>query len=727
MKHKKLISCLCAAVLAFLLGFGSVSCMVTGLGLPADLFLLALGCATGALIAAVCFSLRWGSLILGGIAAIYSLISAFSFRFWEQLRAMCFSAVSYYNRGYGIPIPEWINGCVTESQLLPLLLIAGLVMTVAVRTVLRRKRAFPAVAAALVPLISCLIVTDTVPEILPIFLLLLGLVLLMMTQSVRRQDEAQGNRLTGIMILPVTAALLGLTLWAPQGDYSVPNQMDSLQEILDWLAQRLPIVEQTSQGELVISIGGTADDEVNLAQMGQRIDRNTPVMELVTDYSGTLLLRSRDYDVYTGLGWKASADRTEEGYGPSKIWLADDEQVSIRVLGRRGQFYLPCYPAEDQTLTGGMLPNPDYANTYTYTFSSLRDNWQTLYLQCENGMIVPEEPSADGRYLALPDKTRQQADELLKLLSYDDLDTYNAEAMAQAIGSYVRNSANYDLNTGRMPGSETDFVIWFLNESDTGYCVHFASAATVLLRAAGIPARYVEGYAVDTQSGQTTIVRERMAHAWVEYYLDYIGWVILDPTPGSSEVPEETTATTESTTAPTTPPSTDGSDPTPSATESVATTVPDTSGQPGKDPGTTSPSHIIGPSADTGSGGGAPTVVPPWFLNLLAALVCITVIGLLIVGQWCLRRHLKLKRMRRGKPNAQALARYREAKLIARLQGISVPDELLKLAEKAKFSQHQLTKEELGIFDTFLRDGIQAMQKKDWYYRLICRLIFAVY
>ena len=309
-----------------------------------------------------------------------------------------------YNRGYGIPIPNWINGQTAESQLLPLLLIGGLVMTAAAWTVIRRKRAYPAVGGALLPLSSCLVVTDTVPQILPIFLLLLGLVLLMMTQTVRRRNETQGNRLTGILVLPVTAALLGLVFLVPQGDYSAPAQVASLQEMLDWFAQKLPIVEQTTQGELVISIGGNAKDEVNLTQVGHRVERNTPVMELETEYSGTLYLRGRDYDVYSGLGWQASEDRTEDGYGPAQIWCTSQETVSIRVLGRRGQYYLPCYPAENQTLIGGLIPTPDYVNTYTYRFSALRADWKNLWQNCQNGDVyISPEPAPDERYLELPD------------------------------------------------------------------------------------------------------------------------------------------------------------------------------------------------------------------------------------------------------------------------------------------------------------------------------------
>lgn len=731
MEHKKLTSCLCAAVLVFLLGFGSVGCMVTGLHLPVELPRLAAGCALGALVAVVCFSLRRGSLVMGGIAAVYSLTLALSSTFWKQLRAMCYSAMDYYHRGYGTPIPDWINGQVADSQLTPAMLIAGLVMVAAAWTVLHRKRSFLAVAAALLPLSSCLIVTDTVPDILPIFLLLLGLVLLMMTQSVRRQDEAQGSKLTGILFLPVTAALLLLVSVIPQGDYSAPNQMNSLQDVLDWFAQRIPIVEQTSNGELVISIGGNASDTVNLARAGYRQERNTPVMEVTTSRSDTLYLRGRDYDVYTGLGWQASDDRVEEGFGISSPWYWFEDTASIRVLGRRGQYYLPCYPTESHTLTGGMLPNPDYETTYSYTFSTLHADWKTLYLHCEAGLIhLPHQPSVDSRYLELPDETRQQAEAILD--AFLPSNESNAEmnigidsllSKVAQIEDYVSRSASYDLNPGRMPSSESDFAMWFLQESDKGYCVHFASAAAVLLRAAGIPARYVEGYTVETQSGQTTIVREKMAHAWVEYYLDYVGWVILDPTPSRGEAPEETTSSVESTTAPTVPIATEDTLPT---AEPTAPTPSGNSDPSGQIPSTSSPSHMINLPGN-GTGGDAMITLPQWFLNLLAVLVCAAVIGALIVGQWLLRRHLKQKRMRQGKPNIQALTRYREAQRIARLCKLPVPDELLQLAEKAKFSQYTLTKDELGCFDSFLRHGIQALRAKPWYNRLIYRFVFAAY
>ena len=59
----------------------------------------------------------------------------------------------------------------------------------------------------------------------------------------------------------------------------------------------------------------------------------------------------------------------------------------------------------------------------------------------------------------------------------------------------LRSRVSYTLTPGRAPVNE-DIVEYFLFESREGYCVHFASAATLMYRLLGIPARYVSGYAL---------------------------------------------------------------------------------------------------------------------------------------------------------------------------------------------------------------------------------------
>jgi hypothetical protein len=98
-----------------------------------------------------------------------------------------------------------------------------------------------------------------------------------------------------------------------------------------------------------------------------------------------------------------------------------------------------------------------------------------------------------------------------------------------------------------------------------------------------------------------------------------------------------------------------------------------------------------------------------------------------MVGQWLLRRYLRQRRLRQGKPNAQCLNRYREVRRLARLCRLPLPDALTALAEKAKYSQYTLTREELGQIDACLMEYTQCLRNKPWYYRLMCRLVFAAY
>ena len=100
---------------------------------------------------------------------------------------------------------------------------------------------------------------------------------------------------------------------------------------------------------------------------------------------------------------------------------------------------------------------------------------------------------------------------------------------ALAIQEYLMKNYRYTLDGG-YPGLDRDFVSWFLLEEKEGYCSYFASAMAVLCRISGIPARYVEGYFIRAEEDGETIVTGKNAHAWVEVYLNGLGWTPFDPT-----------------------------------------------------------------------------------------------------------------------------------------------------------------------------------------------------
>ncbi len=76
-------------------------------------------------------------------------------------------------------------------------------------------------------------------------------------------------------------------------------------------------------------------------------------------------------------------------------------------------------------------------------------------------------------------------------------------------------------------------LVEFLLESRTGYCQHFAGAAALLLRLAGVPTRVVAGFATGKPVDGLYKVRDTDAHAWIEVYFQDIGWVPFDPTPAA--------------------------------------------------------------------------------------------------------------------------------------------------------------------------------------------------
>jgi transglutaminase-like putative cysteine protease len=114
------------------------------------------------------------------------------------------------------------------------------------------------------------------------------------------------------------------------------------------------------------------------------------------------------------------------------------------------------------------------------------------------------------------------------------------------IHKWLRDNCEYEINIDEKL-ADKDFVLYFLNESRQGFCQHFATASTLLCRAAGIPARYVTGFIIpesdyeDAPDGVVSVSDSR-AHAWTEIYIDGYGWMPVDFTPGYSNVRTSLTA-----------------------------------------------------------------------------------------------------------------------------------------------------------------------------------------
>lgn len=113
-------------------------------------------------------------------------------------------------------------------------------------------------------------------------------------------------------------------------------------------------------------------------------------------------------------------------------------------------------------------------------------------------------------------------------------DAGNDLEILQAIEKEL-NSYTYNRRPGSLPDEITnagDFLDYFLLERREGYCTYFATAFVLLARAEGFPARYVQGFCVPMKGSQDAVVLSGMAHSWPEVYIEEVGWIPFEPTPG---------------------------------------------------------------------------------------------------------------------------------------------------------------------------------------------------
>ena len=99
---------------------------------------------------------------------------------------------------------------------------------------------------------------------------------------------------------------------------------------------------------------------------------------------------------------------------------------------------------------------------------------------------------------------------------------------AKALETYFRqNGYKYDLKASPKNKDMEHFVF----ESKKGWCVHYATAMTLMARMAGLNARYVEGFTSTEQNEQGQyVIRKKNSHAFVQVYMPVYGWVTFDPT-----------------------------------------------------------------------------------------------------------------------------------------------------------------------------------------------------
>ncbi|KNY29770.1 DUF4129 domain-containing transglutaminase family protein [Pseudobacteroides cellulosolvens] len=145
---------------------------------------------------------------------------------------------------------------------------------------------------------------------------------------------------------------------------------------------------------------------------------------------------------------------------------------------------------------------------------------------------------ASRYYTGLPDNLPERIYNLAEKITAGKDSDY---LKALAIQNYFHSSGyKYSLKPPKLTGNK-DYNDFFLFESKKGVCVQFASSMVILARAAGLPARYVEGYVAREYDHATKkyVVRDKHAHAFPEVYIAGYGWMVFEPTVSAEDTTEE--------------------------------------------------------------------------------------------------------------------------------------------------------------------------------------------
>lgn len=239
-----------------------------------------------------------------------------------------------------------------------------------------------------------------------------------------------------------------------------------------------------------------------------------------TSYNGVIGL-TRAGAILTDEGYFNTNDRFKFTYIPDRVFDNANNKALIDMLGSRDDY-----------------------------FEMLRDAFEVVKEARDNYFITTEQyAQADRFFRTLMSSCNYYEDYTSILLDYGDNERIRELAAeitdgltsdydkAKALEWYfINNGYVYDLDYRKEKGDNAED---FLFDSKTGVCYEYATAMTLLSRAAGIPARYCEGYNMQTELEQYRdengvekryTITSKDAHGFPELYIKGFGWVTFEPT-----------------------------------------------------------------------------------------------------------------------------------------------------------------------------------------------------
>ena len=775
-----------SCILLFLFFGGTIGCLTTGFSIPVYPSVLCFG------IPALTVLLLFCDRLLARIPLLYLLPPVILFVYvWQRidvLRDGCFyiaaAVMRYLCWGFpGLDMPQplteydqflihaetndlllsAVRAPVTETLLL---LCVGLGF-VWIFLYQHNQSTWLSAALPLPVFILCfLIIETTVPALWALLLILLYWVLLLFTRTTLHLHIRAAATQVFCLILPCILFLAAVYLWYPRetpvgqlvqsGYDKVLNTFSSIETTVSDAAGNL-----FSGRWFTVSAEGS---EISFESLGPRRFLGRTVMRAKSDTPGVIYLRENTYGRYTDDGWKQlvfDGDETNvrnaaAQAASAQILAANPVLVSRLTLdGARSSLLFSPYYFYDASIPyvldgDSRIDNPDRISDYEIAFYRFSGDFHSLQYHASSAsvgltMLMDYAEKTLPAYLEIDGALAQElrailedhgivshADNLLTVNENGTVTTYYGSDLWDTVSDityFVRGTAEYSLNAPKNT-TDRDFVLWFLEDAEYGYCTHFATAEVMLLRACGIPARLASGFLCNIKTaGNWTAIKDSNAHAWVEVFDVHLGWIPVEatppgtasdginpddiivgvtPTPSSGEPDIDTEEVTE-------PDETAE----PDNTETVTEDVSPTETAPIQEEQTESESaDTAADTTDIGTHGDVPVDLSRLMRTIGRILLILIGIGAVLAipilfRQFGKKRVSALLTPAEEERNASALRLYRRCVSLARACGEDIPAALTAIAEKARFSQHLLSREELHVMAEWYRVKCSQLQKQD--------------
>lgn len=565
--------------------------------------------------------------------------------------------------------------------------------------------------------------------------LLLFLSVLLLTRETSRSSGLAAGKLR-LLLLPITALFLAAV------SFGIPREADYAR--MPWAENlRLKITEKQNQ---LAPPPDITPPGFFFTEPGERSLRDTlsfsksAALRVIAPGPSVLYLRGFSSAVYTGDAWTglsgSALSALEPGLRPPLLFggaaLANtpgNYPVTIRVeniAANPNCLYTPYFLSESIFEDGPSLRFAE--DSYLVPMDDNSSPELTVYLPTEqkSPLLPPAELERDRaaytqfarqEYLSVPPELAAQLETLAEKNGIQPASIAGQTATVAQAADFIRRVATYDVATPPPPVGE-DFVSWFLFETKQGYCMHFASAATLLLRTMGVPARYVEGYVArpeDFSTDGVAVVTGRRLHAWVEVYDEVLGWYPLDVTPGQGTSDSPAFLLPQPSVNPDSETSSSQPEPEKPQSSSGESGAPDES-QPGSSSGDE--------QADSGH---QRAPLPPWVWKLAVILS----IPFLLAGLCLLRRRLVLERREKQFHQKDAVkAALAVYAWLLRLPGgeEAIPEYAAQLVQKARFSEYGLSLQELETLLKCREEAVETLEQKSsplgrFLYRYLLALI----